>query len=578
VLKTPIPSRLIFGAFIVFLFCSLPPVLRAASNRTTSAIGAGKGCPPETQGGILLEPASRISKNGILKLSLFVRSSTDALGHVHYCYFDELGNLDPTLRVAPGDTLIVRLKNEISLPASVAKKYKAELRKNRNPCSGGIMSEFATNLHFHGLTLPPICHEDETIKTLIEPGDPPFEYRVKIPPSQPPGLYWYHPHVHGFSEEQLLGGASGAIVVEGIEKAVPRVAGLPERVFVIRDELMPDPTPSETPNPNRPTKQLSINHIVVPYPKYRTPQIEMKPLERQFWRVLNASADTYLYLRMEYEGKRQSFDMVALDGVPLHYGDPGAQTYAPQQMDIFLPPATRAEFVVKAPPAGVSGTMQTSSVFRGAADDDRPVLPTGNQPPALRMGQDDVDPARPLLSIVSAVNAATPPGMLPLATDLQRPSKSLSGIRAVRKRLLYFSEELVDPRDPKSATRFFITEEGHVPMVFDPVKMEPSITVHQGDVEDWTVENRSREVHTFHIHQIHFLVVGSRGAGWEEPTLRDTVNIPAWSGFGEYPRLVLRMDFRDADVAGIIPFHCHIAQHLDGGMMAVVRVEPASGQ
>jgi FtsP/CotA-like multicopper oxidase with cupredoxin domain len=193
------------------------------------------------------------------------------------------------------------------------------------------------------------------------------------------------------------------------------------------------------------------------------------------------------------------------------------------------------------------------------------------------MGQDDVDPARPLLSIVSAANAATPAGILPVATDLHHPAKPLSGVRPVRKRLLYFSEELVNPRDPKSATRFFITEEGHTPMVFDPGKMEPSITVHQGDVEDWTVENRSREVHTFHIHQIHFLVVGSRGAGWEEPTLRDTVNIPAWSGFGEYPRLVLRMDFRDADVAGIIPFHCHIAQHLDGGMMAVVRVEPHSG-
>lgn len=339
---------------------------------------------------------------------------------------------------------------------------------------------------------------------------------------------------------------------------------------------MPDPAPSETPNPNRPTKQLSINHIVVPYPKYPTPQVKMKPLERQFWRVLNASADTYIDLKMDYTGERQSFEMVALDGVPLHYGDPGAQTYAPQQLDVFLPPATRAEFVVKAPPAGVSGTIQTSFVFRGALDDDSPVLPAGNQPPALRMGQDDVDPARPLLSIVSAADAATPMGILRLSADLHPPGAPLSGVRPVRKRLLYFSEELVNPRDPKSATRFFITEEGRTPMVFDPVQMEPSITVHHGDVEDWTIENRSREVHTFHIHQIHFLVVGSRGAAWQEPTLRDTVNLPAWSGFGQYPRLVLRMDFRAPDVSGVIPFHCHIAQHLDGGMMAVVRIEPAS--
>src|SRR5581483_8196831 len=162
----------------------------------------------------------------------------------------------------------------------------------------------------------------------------------------------------------------------------------------------------------------------------------------------------------------------------------------------------------------------------GALDDDRPVLPTPNQPPALRMGQDDVDASRPLASIISSSDAATPELKVSTAAELQRPGTSLSGIRPIRKRLLYFSEELVDPRDPNSATRFFITEEGHTPTVFDPVKMEPSISVHQGDVEDWIVENRSREVHTFHIHQIHFIVVGARGINWEEPTPRDTVNVP----------------------------------------------------
>jgi FtsP/CotA-like multicopper oxidase with cupredoxin domain len=67
------------------------------------------------------------------------------------------------------------------------------------------MTQSSTNLHFHGLAVPPVCHQDETLKSLIQPGDPPFEYRFQIPKNQPPGLYWYHPHVHGFTEEQLLG-------------------------------------------------------------------------------------------------------------------------------------------------------------------------------------------------------------------------------------------------------------------------------------------------------------------------------------------------------------------------------------
>jgi len=156
------------------------------------------------------------------------------------------------------------------------------------------------------------------------------------------------------------------------------------------------------------------------------------------------------------------------------------------------------------------------------------------------------------------------------------PRVPLSGVRAVRKRTLYFSERLLTPGDPNSGTLFFLTYEGHAPAVFDPGSSEPNIIVHQGDVEEWTVENRSRESHTFHIHQLHFLVVGRHGSPWEEPTLRDTVNLPAWNGFGQYPSLTLRMDFRDPNIVGTFPFHCHIAQHLDGGMMGTIRVEPVS--
>jgi len=59
-----------------------------------------------------------------------------------------------------------------------------------------------------------------------------------------------------------------------------------------------------------------------------------------------------------------------------------------------------------------------------------------------------------------------------------------------------------------------------------------------------------------------------------EPDLLDTVDVPAWRGFGPYPSVTLRRDFRDPRIIGLFPFHCHIAQHLDGGMMGTVRVVP----
>jgi len=446
---------------------------------------------------------------------------------------------------------------------------------HHDPCLGGAMGPAATNLHFHGLAIPPVCHQDDTLKTLIEPGDPPFEYNVQIAEDQAPGLYWYHPHVHGFTEEQILGGASGAIIVEGMDRVVPRAAGLPERVFVIRDEQMPEGSAAEKADPNRPTKQLSINYVPVPYPKYPPAVIKMKPLERQFWRVLNASADTYVDLAVEFGGKRQALGIVALDGVPLKYGEPGAATYAPQQTHAFLPPASRAEFIINGPPPGVSGHLVTNYVFRGASDDDKPVATKSATQPALRVGLDDVDAARPLAAIVPEEGKSD--ALIPRASITPEPPlPPLSSVRPAGKRTLYFSERLVDPANPNSATLFFITEEGHEPTVFDPQNPEPTITVRQGDVEDWTIENRSRESHVFHIHQLHFVVVGGGTMRWEEPTLRDTVDLPAWDGFRKFPSLILRMDFRDPRIVGTFPFHCHIMQHVDGGMMGTVRVEPAS--
>jgi FtsP/CotA-like multicopper oxidase with cupredoxin domain len=70
--------------------------------------------------------------------------------------------------------------------------------------------------------------------------------------------------------------------------------------------------------------------------------------------------------------------------------------------------------------------------------------------------------------------------------------------------------------------------------------------------------------------------VGRTGGTWEELTLRDTVNIPYWNGFTRpYPSVKLRMDFRDPNIIGTFPYHCHILQHEDGGMMGSIRVEPS---
>jgi FtsP/CotA-like multicopper oxidase with cupredoxin domain len=576
--------------YLAPLFLTIPSVAVAQSTSHSQPKKEPVfSCPRGAEGGEINEPADRRSQNGVLKLQMAFRNSLGANGHVLYCYVDELGNQSPTLRLYPGDLLLLTLKNEITLPpeSSIQSSShpqdhlkKSSTSTSADGCAGGIMTSWMTNLHFHGMEVPPLCHQDDTLQTMLETTSAPFEYHIEIPKTQPPGLYWYHPHIHGFSEDQILGGASGALIVEGIERAKPTLAGLPERVLVIRDTKMPFASASQKLQANTPTKDISLNFTPIPYPKYPTPTIKLRPSERQFWRVLNASADTYIDLQLFIDGKRQAVSVEALDGIPIKYDEENSGEVFLSQTRIFLPPAGRAEFILTGPPAGAKGQLVTNAVSRGPSDEYNTRLPLGAISDArIASGQDDNDPSRPIATIIAAGDSPEPRSTLPTTTTVAAAQllPPLASVRPLRTRKLFFSEELIDPKDPKSLTVFFITEEGQTPAAFDPKSTSPNIVVHQGDVEDWVVENRSQEPHAFHIHQTHFLPISLKGVPYEEPTLRDTINLPPWEGNGHpFPSVKLRMDFRDPAIIGTFPYHCHILQHVDAGMMGTIRVDPPS--
>ena len=152
-------------------------------------------------------------------------------------------------------------------------------------------------------------------------------------------------------------------------------------------------------------------------------------------------------------------------------------------------------------------------------------------------------------------------------------NNSLATLTPAAHRNLYFSEVLQNPADPNSPTNFYITEEGQTPALFT-MGQQPNIVVHAGTVEDWTVENRAEEDHVFHIHQLHFQVMAIDGQPVNDPALRDTYDIPYWSGTGPYPSITVRMDFSDPNIVGTFVYHCHILEHEDGGMMGEIQVLP----
>jgi FtsP/CotA-like multicopper oxidase with cupredoxin domain len=568
----PRAKSLACAASVSLLFAPWPADLRA-QDHSCQRLSAGSTIP---------EPQDLRSRNGELTVDLRIHNDVQANGSIRYCYTAADGSVSPNLRLNPGDLLILNLKNDLTVPDDGASGHRhaaADTKKNSDPCTSGSMTATSTNLHFHGLTIPPVCHQDDVLNTSIQPDDGPFQYRFRVPPTEPPGLYWYHPHIHGFSKVQVLGGASGALIVEGIERAVKEVAGLPERVIIIRDQDLINPkAPPSKSEPvvpkmlidrdgdagnngtgfGTPAKDLSINFVPVPYPDYPPAVIEMKPGERQLWRVLNASAITYLNLEMLFNRIPQPLGLVALDGVPLNTSGKSGDSVN-WQTHLAVPPGARVEFIVTGPALGVTGLFVTRTVDTGPGGENDPNRALAR----IRASPDAAEPRSHFAALPQPLSASVVPW--------------LGDVTPVRTRRLYFSEKPIDPDNPNSAMEFYITIDGQKPVVFDMKSGLPNIVARQGTVEDWIIENRSNELHAFHIHQLHFMLLDYLGRRVNEPFLRDTVNVPYYNGRAlEYPSVKLRMDFRDPNTAGTFVYHCHLLEHEDGGMMGTILVEPAA--
>ena len=512
-------------------------------------------CPVRpSPGTVVLDSPSLSSQNGALQLALTERSAVDPQGYRHFCFDYATGNGDvesPTLRLNPGDTLTLDLTNDLDITPAAAAAAAAGGRiapmagmqmagsASTDPCKNTLVNINTTNVHFHGLNVPPLCHQDDVISTLIAPSTTPFRYQIQIPTNEPPGLYWYHPHPHGYTTLQVNGGASGAIIVGGIEKIKPQVAGLTERVFFLRQQFI-NPG-SWVPGPN----QITLNYQTSTFPSEPAPIIQMKPGEKQFWRVANATIQGFLTLQVLFGTTPQPLEVISLDGVPVT-GDPIVTS-------IILSPAGRAEFIVQGPPTGTTATFNTAGFSTGSVGNP-------NSPQVLA-------------NIVTTTNPAGRASVIPAAPSTTVGPQRFTGLLAMKpttERKLYFSEAAEGTNGPVG---FFLTVDGQQPKLFKATE-PPAIITKVGAVEDWTIENHSSEQHAFHMHQIHFLLLEVNGVPVPNPTLQDTFDVDFWNGKLPYPNIKVRMDFRDANIAGTFVFHCHVLLHEDGGMMEKIRVDP----
>ena len=427
-------------------------------------------------------------------------------------------NTPPVIRVQPGSTLNVEYKNELAA-------------RSKEDCLGHPCMQM-TNLHFHGLHVSPNAPQDDVLDMMASPGET-LHYSVQVPPQQPPGLYWYHTHSHGESYVQDLDGMSGAIVVEGIERYAPEVRGMRERILVLRNFVLPagaserktvmesvamQTTQCGTAS-EKPEAVFTVNGSL-------RPKIDIAPGERQFWRIVNASPDLYADLELDSE----SLEVVALDGMPFAYHDPSIRSRS--MSHVLLPPAGRVEAIVTGPSADSQAALRSRCFDTG---------PDG-----------DSNPAMVLADIVS-----TPPSSLQT-----RPALGGSPVYAI------FSPttlKRVEASEPQFVVTFTEDKQG---FYINGQKFEmnsgPMLTVDVGSLQRWRVTNSTKEVHPFHIHQVHFLPYAVDGNAMKDPAWVDTVNVPSGSSVD------LVMDFTDPIIRGMSLFHCHLLKHEDKGMMAKI--------
>ncbi len=455
------------------------------------------------------------SQNRVASLTLHAALNTD--GRDAFVY--EGKSIAPTIRISPGDTLKIDYVNDLP----VHSKESCAI----SPCMD------MTNLHFHGLAISPQAPQDNVIDMLAKPGET-LHYVVEIPANHPPGLFWYHTHPHGESHRQALDGMSGAIVIDGMDRYVPELRNLREQVLVVRGESI-EHSPNATALERRvearaPTcgsEPDEIDRIYTVNDEIR-PVLDIKPGERQFWRIVNASADRYMDLQLDGE----KFEVVALDGMPLAYHDQKNPTKIVDHA--LVPPAGRLEAIVTGPSASAHSAFRTRCVDTGPDGDPNPAMVLAD----IRGGSS----ARPVKQKVNR--------------DLTPPEYKQIDLRAFETSqpdfVVFFTED---------KNGFYINDEKYAP------DSAPMTRVRVGTYQHWRILNKTRELHPMHIHQTHFLAYAENGVPLEHPVWLDTVNVPTGGSVD------VVMDFTDPVIKGMSLFHCHLLNHEDKGMMAKILFE-----
>jgi len=411
--------------------------------------------------------------------------------------------LGPTLAATVGESVRVRVRSDLSVP---------------------------TTVHWHGMHLP--AEMDGGPHQVIDPGE---TWSPSWTVDQEPTTLWYHPHVHGDTEEHVEMGLAGMFLLESTD---PERFGLPHRYGV--DDIpviVQDKRFTSSGQFTLATRgfvgslgdTVLVNGTAGPYLDVTTELVKL--------RLLNgSSARTY---RFAFDDARE-FDLVGTDGGLLE---------APYRTEhVQLSPGERAEIVVRMD-AGEQTVLRSTDPDLGMPG-----------PIAAMNGGDDT------LDILQLRAAPKLEESTPLA-DRFAPIPRMRAADAANERRFEMDGLQINGQSMQ------------MHMVNEIVQVDTT--------EIWKVRNRMQFAHSFHVHDVQFQVLSVDGkapppelAGW-----KDTI----YTRPGVVYELIMRFeDYTDPDTPYM--YHCHFLAHEDAGMMGqftvvedastapdVIEVEPPKG-
>ena len=375
----------------------------------------------------------------------------------------------------------------------------------------------ASTIHWHGLEIP--ADQDGNPTNPVASGsDRTYEFTI---PEGSAGSYWYHPHPHGQTSEQVYRGLAAPFIVRSKNDPLPTELG-DTVLFISSVSLNTDGTIAANTDADRMNGREG-DHVLVNGTKQ--PVLTLPPGSSRRFRIYNATNGRFL--RLSLDG--HSMTLVGTDGGLIATPIKGLK-------ELLLAPAERAEVIIdfQSKPGRIN--LSSKAYERGWMGGDKPPEKTTS---------------------LFTFNLTGPVAKSVMLPEKLRDITPLGGPTAIHR--IEFSESMGMSND--SMTMDFLIDG----KTFDMNRVD--IKARVGEVELWEIFNNSDMDHPFHIHGTQFQIVEREKSGniaaasflaW-----KDTVNITA--------KETVRIKVRHS-MPGRRMYHCHILEHEDSGMMGTLDV------